>query len=110
MLEAEPDAPVPRGHVRHVPALEVDGASIGPLQAGHDPQQRRLAAAARPEEGGERTGLDLEGHIVDGNGISKAFGERSDGDAHRATSLCAVIRRSVSSTASDTMASSSAAV
>ena len=33
---------------------ELDLAVVGPLEAGHDPQQRRLAAARRAENGGER--------------------------------------------------------
>ena len=37
-----------------------DGAAVGSLEAGQQPQQRRLAAARRSENGGQRSGGHLE--------------------------------------------------
>jgi len=39
VLEDEPDASITRGDVRHVRTLDQDGATVGLLEAGDDPQQ-----------------------------------------------------------------------
>jgi hypothetical protein len=51
--------------VRDVALADLDRAGGRLLDAGDEPQQRRLAAARRPHEDHELAFLDLERHVVD---------------------------------------------
>ena len=51
VLVHEPDPAPVRRRSRQVAAAEEDAARVRPLQAGDDPQERALAAAARPQHG-----------------------------------------------------------
>src|SRR5205814_257555 len=52
-------APVGR-RAGHVLAVDDDRAGVGPVEAGHEPQRGRLAAARRPEQREELALLELE--------------------------------------------------
>jgi hypothetical protein len=54
-----------RADVADVEAVDQNGAGGEVLEAGDQPQQRRLAAARRPDEHGEFAVLDLEIDAVD---------------------------------------------
>ena len=60
VLVHEPDPAAVRRHAREIAAVEEDAARVRPLQAGDDPQERALAAAARPEHGDELAVRHLE--------------------------------------------------
>src|SRR6185312_4290282 len=67
-------------------------------------QQRRLAAAARPQERGERAARHLQGDVVEGDRVAEALGYRIDVDAHAAALPCHASRlRSVMARNSRTM-------
>ena len=82
VLEAEADPPVAHRNGGHVLAVDLDGAGVGHLQAGDDPQQGGLAAAARSKQGGQGPLGDLEGHVVESDGVSEPLGDVSDADRH----------------------------
>ena len=50
VLEHHPDITPVGGNLRHVLPVEVDAAGTQSVEAGDRPQQRGLAAAARPEQ------------------------------------------------------------
>ena len=50
MLEHEPDVPATGARGRGVLAVDEHRALVGPIEAGDDPQQRRLARSRRTEE------------------------------------------------------------
>ena len=64
-----------------------DLARVGRLEAGDEPQRGRLAAAARPEQGHERPGRDVEVHVVDGGRRSEGLREPDHPDVLHALSL-----------------------
>ena len=80
LLGDEADAAPLRGEVRAAvlerPLAEADRAVVGPLEAGDQPQQRRLAAARRPEHRGEAAARDLEvdadQHLGRAEGLAQA--------------------------------------
>ena len=55
----------------HVLTVHEHLARVGPLEAGDDPQRRRLAAAARSEQGDELAGVNLEVEIVERDDIAE---------------------------------------
>ena len=65
VLEDEADASLLGRRVGGVLAREEDLARVGLLEAGDDPQQRRLARAARAEERGEGASVDIDRHVVE---------------------------------------------
>ena len=84
MLEDETDlaiADAPPGDVLLVKADRA-AAAVGLLQAGDDPEQRRLAGAGRSEQGHEFAALDREAHIVECGEIAERFADVEDFDAH----------------------------
>src|SRR5664280_503455 len=83
VLEAESDAPLPGRNVGHVLPADLHRARVRGLQAGHDPEQRRLPTAARTQQRGERAGGDMEAYVVESRGVSELLGDGSDGDRHR---------------------------
>ena len=56
VLKDEADSPLAGLPVRRILAVEQHAAAVGRLEAGDDPQQRRLAAARRPEQRDELAG------------------------------------------------------
>ena len=52
--------------------VEQDATTIGQIEPGNHSQQRRLAAAGRPEQREELARLDGERHVVDGGEIAEA--------------------------------------
>ena len=87
VLEDEADAALLRRGTRHVLLCNVDRPAVGLLQAGDDPQQRRLAAAAGPEQRDERAGRHFERHVVESNEVAEALGHVLDGDGHYKSGL-----------------------
>src|SRR5690606_3185682 len=61
---------------------DVCSSDVGPLQPRDDPQERRLPAAARAEEGGELAGRDADRHVVEGDEVAEALADVPDLDAH----------------------------
>ncbi len=82
-------------HKAHMPLLHREGGGIGAvevhptlvhrLQAGHHPQQGALAAAGRPQQGHQRSGLDIEAEVVDGPEIAEAARDIADANPHGST-------------------------
>ena len=70
MLEEHADPPRlgldPRARPRDGAPADLHPARVGHLEARHEAQQRRLARAAGPEHGGDRSGRHGERHVVDG--------------------------------------------
>ena len=75
VLEDEPDVALLRRQRGRVLPGEQDLTRVRPFETGDDPQERRLARAARPEERGQRAALDLERHVVEGDEVAEALGD-----------------------------------
>ena len=60
MLEDEADVALLRSELGRILARDQDLAVVGELETGDDPEQRRLAGAARSEQRRQRAALDLE--------------------------------------------------
>ena len=93
LLEHQADAAVLRwqraGGSVDRPAGQLDRAGVGSLEAGDDAQQRRLPAARRAEQGGQRAVRDVEVDAVERDDRSEAAGHaaapqggRGGGPAH----------------------------
>jgi hypothetical protein len=83
VLEHHPDVAALRRHGRDVAPADDDRAGVGPLEPGEDPQQRRLAAARRSEQGDDRAGLDREVDVVEDLGLPEPLDDPAGADAHR---------------------------
>src|SRR5262249_37419179 len=59
---------------------EQDAAAVGQLEARDHAKARRLAAAARPEQGEELALGDLERHVVDRAVAAEVLGDALEGD------------------------------
>jgi hypothetical protein len=59
-----------RRQTRDVAAAELDSPIVRPLEAGDQPERRRLAGARRTEEREELAGADLEVDPVDGGHVA----------------------------------------
>ena len=74
VLEDEADA---RGPGAACPvtfvAVDEDRARVGRLEPGDHAQQRRLAAAARAEQRGQRARRDLDRHVVERDEVAERF-------------------------------------
>ena len=85
LLGDEADPPALGGDVGgrsgELAAAEAHRARVGPLEAGDHPQQRRLAAAGRPEDRGQAARRDLE--IEPAQNLGVAEGLRQAGDYER---------------------------
>jgi hypothetical protein len=66
VLEDGVGVPLVRGHRRDVAAAELDAAGVRALEAGDDPQERRLARAGGPKQCEELALCDCEVDAVDG--------------------------------------------
>ena len=62
--------------------VEPDLAVVGVIEAGDQPQQRRLAAARRTEEGEQLALLDREADPVDDGERPEPLGQVRNRDAH----------------------------
>ncbi|MGD5643818.1 hypothetical protein QUT23_22500, partial [Xanthomonas citri pv. citri] len=58
VLEHQREVALVRRHTRHVVAVEADAPRVETLQPRDGAQQRRLAAAARAEDGEHAPGVD----------------------------------------------------
>ena len=82
VLEDEADVAPLRWLLGRVLAGDVHPAGVGCLEPGDHAQQRGLAAAARPQEGGQRAVANLERHVVERHEFAEALGHGVDNDAH----------------------------
>ena len=85
VLEDEADAALLRHDVRDVVVADHDPADVGHLEAGDDAQQGRLAAAARPEQRGERAVRDLDVDILECGEVAEALRDVLRPDGHAAS-------------------------
>ncbi len=83
MLEDEADAALLGRTARDVLAVDEDRAGVCGLEPGDDPQQGRLPAAARPEEGRERPRRDLHGDVVERDEVVESLRDATDRDRHQ---------------------------
>ena len=82
VLEDEPDATLLWCEVGRILPRDLDLAVVCPLEPGDDPEQRRLARATRAEESRQRTALDVQRDIVDGDEVAEALGHTAHLDRH----------------------------
>jgi hypothetical protein len=82
VLEDKADPPVAGAPVRGLFLSEENRAALGKLQAGDDPQQRRLARAGRPEQRDQLSCLHLEAHVLERRELAKRLRDIADLDAH----------------------------
>ena len=94
MLEDEADLALLRRRRRRVPAVDHDLAGVELLEPGDRPQQGRLAAAARPEQGRQRAVWDVDRDVVKRLKVTKALARALDCDSHQEPSLIAFALRS----------------
>ncbi len=87
VLEDEADAAVLGGHRRHGLAGEQHLAAVGGLEPGEHPQERRLAAPGRAEEGGQRSVGNAQRDVVEGEEAVEALADVADVDGHGGFSL-----------------------
>src|SRR5262249_26460987 len=85
VLEHEADAAILRARVGDVLLGDLHDAPVGLLEAGDDPQERRLARAARPEQRGQRALGDLERDAVERDELTELLGDVLYLDPHRAS-------------------------
>jgi hypothetical protein len=85
VLEDEADAALLWHDAGHVFVPDHDATRIGRLESGDDAQQRRLAAAARPEQRRERAVRDLDPDIVECREVTEALGDVLSLDGHEAS-------------------------
>ena len=84
VLEDETDVALLRRHGGRVLAAEEDRALVGGLESGDDPQEGRLARAARPEEGRERARLGIEGDVVERDEVAEPLRDVANENRHQA--------------------------
>src|SRR5438874_2980678 len=83
VLEDEADAALLWRHAGRVDAADRDRAGIGPLQSRDHAQERRLAAAARAEQGYEAAALDGHRDGVQRDEVAEALRDVTYLDRHR---------------------------
>ena len=74
VLPDQPGAALVHRHVADVVAAQQQRAFVRPLEAGDDPEQRRLAAAARAHDRDELAALDVDVDPLDRDHGAEAFG------------------------------------
>jgi hypothetical protein len=84
VLEHHADAALVGRHLIDDAIVEPDLALVGRVEACHQPQQRRLAAARRTEEREELSLLDREAAAVYSGGLPEPLRQAFDGNPHRA--------------------------
>ena len=82
VLEDESDTPVARAAGGRVLAGQQHRSGIAVVQAGDNPQQRRLARAGRPEQRHELAGGDLQADVVQRDEAAEALRYAADFDTH----------------------------
>src|SRR3954447_16728071 len=87
VLEHEAHVALLRRNARRVAPLDQDPAAVRALEPGDDPKQRRLAAAARAEEGGEGAVGHRDRDVVDCLEIPEPLCCVLDDDAHQVASF-----------------------
>ena len=83
VLEDEADAALLRRERRRLLAGDEHVAGVGHLEPGDHAQQRRLAAAARAEQRGERAALDEDRDVVDRDEVPESLRDVTRLDRHR---------------------------
>src|SRR5262249_57436276 len=84
VVDDHPDVPLVGRPPAHVTTADADAAPVRGLEAGDEPEGRRLAAAARPQQRDALAGADGEGEPVDGRDAAEALGDVLELDrAHR---------------------------
>ncbi len=86
-LQAEADFALLRRLFRDVLAIDQDTAGIERLEPGDRPQQGRLAAATRPEQGGQRAVRNIYRYVIEGLKVTEALRSSLDCDSHQASSF-----------------------
>ena len=84
VLEHEADPPLPDVAAGHVLAVEEDravGGGIGRLQAGDDPQERRLAGSGRPQQRDQLAVGHVQAHVPQDGELTKRFVDVAQLDA-----------------------------
>ena len=82
MLEDEADLALAHVPLRGILAVEEHAALVLPLQPRDDPQQRRLAAARRAEQGDQLPRGEVERHVVEGDEPAERLPDPLNLDAH----------------------------
>src|SRR5439155_15712539 len=98
---------------RRVGAVDEHGAGVWLFEAGDDAQQGGLAAAAGAEQGGQRPGRDVHGHVAQHRGGAEGLVDLGDGDGHQAFSfgrMSLISSRAAMATRASTVAVANAAV
>jgi hypothetical protein len=75
-LEHGVDRSLVRRQRRDVVAIEQDFAVVGKIEAGDQPQQRRLTATGRPEQGEELVFTDRDRDIIERRHLGVAGSEQ----------------------------------
>ena len=75
VLPDQPCAALVHRHVADILAPQQQRACVRSLQAGDDPEQRRLATAARPHDGDELAALDVDIDPLDGDHRAETLGD-----------------------------------
>jgi hypothetical protein len=96
VLEDEADAAPLRRHAGDVVAADQHGPGRRRFQPGDDPQQGRLAGAARAQQRGQRAVGDLDRDVLEGHEVAEALGHGLGGD-HASNLLMRVMAKSVAS-------------
>jgi hypothetical protein len=79
-LEHQVDRPAVRRLGGDVAAVDADAPAVGLLEAGQDPQQRRLAAARRPQQREDLAAGQTERHAAQRHHRPEGPGDAVDGD------------------------------
>ena len=79
-----------RRNFAHVLAVDIDVALGRHFEAGEHAQQRRLAAARRPEQGEELAWLDVEADIVHADRLAPPLGNVAETDDRLDGGVCGV--------------------
>ena len=83
VLEDGVDVPVVRGPAGDVDAAELHAAGVGALEAGDDPERRRLARPGGPEHGEELAASDLQVDPVHGDDVAVGLPDSAQDDVGR---------------------------
>ena len=97
VLEDGVDRALVRRDGRSVPPRDRERAGVRPLEARHEPQQRRLAAARGPEQRDELARRHLQCDVADGGVAAIALGDAPDREraSHQGTAFHAGALRAV---------------
>src|SRR5688572_12302353 len=83
VLKHEADAALTNLPAGRILAVEEHAAAIGRLEPRHDAQQRRLAAARRPEQRDELARAHLEAHVVERREAAEGLRDVADINTHQ---------------------------